>query len=75
MEDCVYGDAKTSVAVIAMMALFFGNRRDPSGATINAFGLVSPSDFFKVGNAISFGGESLINLDYVHLPYLLMGQG
>jgi hypothetical protein len=71
MEDRVYRDAKTSVAVIAVMPMFI--RRNTVGAAVRADRFALPTDVLDMANAISFGREFLVNLDDVH-GYPLLGR-
>jgi len=74
MKDCLNGDAKSRIAVVAMVPLLFWHWGSIMRLAVRTDRLTLPSDFFKVGNAISFRGKHLVDFYDVHDLYLLLGQ-
>ena len=74
MKDCIDGDAVGSIAIVAMVALFFFGLRLILGLTIWAYRLIIPAHLFKVGNTVTMRRKSLINLNNIHRSVLCNGS-
>lgn len=74
VKDRLYGNTKSGITVVAMVALLFRCRSGILRLAVRASGLASPPDFFQVADAVRFGREKLVNSDDVHGHYLLLGH-
>lgn len=79
MENRIYRDAKTSIAIVAMMPMFISRNAVSSAVWADRFAM--PADVFNVGDAIFFGWKLTVDLndvhDYpllVHLKYRAKGK-
>jgi hypothetical protein len=73
VKDRVHRDAKRGVAGIAVMPLLARKGSSFGRFAVWADRNAMPANSLKVGDAISFGRESLVNLDNVH-GYLWLGR-
>ena len=66
MKNSSDGHTKACIAIIAVVAFFFRKWGDFKRFTVWTFRIVTPSDIFKVGNAIIIGGTSVIDSNDIH---------
>ena len=71
MKYSPYGNAVARIAGITVVSLFSLEWCRICGFAVGTFRFIIPSYIFKVGNTIFFGGEKLINFNYVHNNVLL----
>lgn len=67
VKDGVDGNAKGGVAIVAVMPLFFLERRNPIRAAIRANRPTLPTNLLQMGDAIRFRWKEPVDLDYVHI--------
>jgi hypothetical protein len=73
VKNRIHRNAKRRIAGIAVVPHPFLGGGSARGRAIRADRNALPADTLKMRDAISFFGESLVNLDYVH-GYLWLGQ-
>ena len=69
MKNRLDGSGEAGFAVVAMMPLFLTHRRGSIRFAIRADWLAVPANLFNMGDAVGFGREDSIDLDYVHRQY------
>lgn len=66
MKNSADGNAKGSVAVVAMMSTFLNHRRDALRFTVRTSRLATPMNSFQVSDAIQIRRKSTIDFNNVH---------